>query len=421
MARSLLNQVTDTVARRCWVPRDLEAITVRGAESGDADSAEQIWGRVEDLYRTGVHPGIQVCIRHQGDVVVDRAIGHARGNRPGHRLDPDHAVPMELDTPVNLFSAAKAITAMLMHKLEEEGVLGLDDRVSDYVPGFGRHGKGDITIRQVLSHRSGTPSLPSEAFDLELLADPERIEAMLCDLEPSAMAGGPPAYHAVVGGFVMEAVAQRAAGRSLRDVLAVDIRDPLALTWFDLGVDEADAHKVAHNVETGFPLLKPLEMMMSRVLGTRWDHVLHLSNDPRFLTGIIPSGNVIVTANDAATFYQCLLNGGSINGVRVFKEDTIAGAIAHEGEGLPLDRQLFMPMRYSAGFMLGAEQASLYGWNHPRAFGHVGMSNLFTWADPDRDLVVALLTTGKPVLGPHIVALPRLISTIHEVFPDQTL
>ncbi len=53
------------------------------------------------------------------------------------------------------------------------------------------------------------------------------------------------------------------------------------------------------------------------------------------------------------------------------------------------------------------------------AFGHVGMSNLFTWADPDRHLVVALLTTGKPVLGPHMVALSQLISHIHETFPEQ--
>jgi CubicO group peptidase (beta-lactamase class C family) len=74
-------------------------------------------------------------------------------------------------------------------------------------------------------------------------------------------------------------------------------------------------------------------------------------------------------------------------------------------------------MRYSSGFMLGNEQASLYGWDHPRAFGHVGLSNLFTWADPDRDLVVALLTTGKPILGTHLVALPQLIAEIHKAFP----
>ena len=417
MARSLIDQLGDTIARRTHVPADLEAITLRGAEMGDPAVIAPIWEGVEALYRTGMHPGIQVCIRHRGEVVLDRALGHARGNRPGHRFDPDLAVPMNLDTPVNLFSAAKAVSAMVMHKLEELGSLTLDDRVSEHVPGFDRHGKGDITIRQVLTHRSGVATLPEFAFDLDLLADHEQIEAMLCELEPESAPGGAPAYHAVIGGFVMETVTRRATGRSMRDVLATEIRDPLGLGWFDLGVDPDAVDQVAHNVETGFPLTGPLDVLLNRVLGTRWSHVLHLSNDPRFLSGVIPSGNVIVTARDAATFYQCLLNGGTIDGVRVFEEDTVARAVEHEGEGMPLDRKLIMPMRYSSAFMLGSEQVSLYGWNHPRLFGHLGMSNLWTWADPDRELVVALLTTGKPVLGTHMVALPRLISSIHAAFP----
>ncbi len=418
MTKWLIDRVGDTVARRGRVPRDVESVTVRGDEVGDPVAADMIWERVRALYRTGMHPGIQVCIRHRGDVVVDRAMGQARGIRPGRRFDPDRAIPMDLDTPVNLFSAAKAVTAMAMHKLEEQGVLALDDAVSDHVPGFERHGKGEITLRQVLSHRAGIPTMPRDAFDLDLMADPDWMEGMICDLRPSAAIGGPPAYHAVVGGFVMEVVARRAAGRSLRDVLDEDIRQPLGLNWFGFGVGTEDVDKVAHNVETGFPLLLSLEVMMNRALGIRWGHVLHLSNDPRFLTAVIPSGNAITTARDIAAFYQCLLNGGELDGTRIFEEDTVARALEHHHEGIPIDRMLGLPMRYSSGFMLGNEQVSLFGWNHPNAFGHIGMSNLFTWADPDRDLVVALLTTGKPVIGTHLVALPLLITEIHRVFPE---
>ena len=219
MTRWLIDRTLDTVTRRHGVAKDLDDVSVFGDEEGSADAADLLWERVEALYRTGMHPGIQVCIRHQGDVVLNRAIGHAQGVRPGHRFDPDQAVPMRLDTPINLFSAAKAVTAMVMHKLEEMGVLSLDDRVSDYIPGFAEHGKGDITIRQVLSHRAGIPTLPKEAFDLELLTDPDWMEGMICDLRPSGVVGGPPAYHAVVGGFVMEVVAQYAAGKSLREVV----------------------------------------------------------------------------------------------------------------------------------------------------------------------------------------------------------
>ena len=69
--------------------------------------------------------------------------------------------------------------------------------------------------------------------------------------------------------------------------------------------------------------------------------------------------------------------------------------------------------------MLGTSTLGVTGWNHPNAFGHLGLSNIFTWADPDRELVVALLTTGKPVLGTHLLAVPRFISAIHESFPAQ--
>ena len=74
--------------RRVHVPRDLESVTAvgeeRGADSGgmSGESVERIWSAAVDLYRSGVHPAVQVCVRREGAVVLDRAIGHARGNGP---------------------------------------------------------------------------------------------------------------------------------------------------------------------------------------------------------------------------------------------------------------------------------------------------------------------------------------------------
>lgn len=417
MLAPVVRGVTAFVARQCWVANDPESVVWLGDREQPHAGVEAVWSRVEGLYRSGMHPGIQVCIRHRGEVVLDRAIGHARGNRPGRRLDPELAAPMTGDTPVNLFSAAKAVTAMTVLKLEEQGVLSLDDTVGRHVPEFARHGKESITIRHLLTHRAGVPSLPPEAFDLELLADHERILEHLCDLRPSGGPDGPPAYHAVTGGFILEGVVRRATGRSLRDVLATEIKVPLGLQWFDLGVSPEDTARVAWNVKTGVPLLPPLTCAVQRALGGGWDTVVDLSNDPRFLTGVIPSANVVVSARDAATFYQCLLDGGDAPGGRVFETETVARAITADRTAFEPDRMIGVPLRYGAGFMLGTEHISLYGWNHPRAFGHLGLSNSFTWADPDRDLVVAILTTGKPVLGPHLGSLFQLIGEIHKAFP----
>jgi len=55
--------------------------------------------------------------------------------------------------------------------------------VSDYIPEFALHGKERITLRHVLAHRAGLPNLPPEAFDLDLLGEPDRILEIPCDAE----------------------------------------------------------------------------------------------------------------------------------------------------------------------------------------------------------------------------------------------
>jgi hypothetical protein len=57
---------------------------------------------------------------------------------------------------------------------------------------------------------------------------------------------------------------------------------------------------------------------------------------------------------------------------------------------------------YSAGFMLGVRWFSLYGPDTDQAFGHLGFTNILGWADPERSLSGALITSGKPVLYPEI-------------------
>jgi CubicO group peptidase (beta-lactamase class C family) len=82
-----------------------------------------------------------------------------------------------------------------------------------------------------------------------------------------------------------------------------------------------------------------------------------------------------------------------------------------------VDRLLLAPLRYSAGMMLGDRRIGLYGPDTAQAFGHLGFANIFAWADPQRDISVALLTTGKLVLGPHLAALWGLLSRISRHCP----
>ncbi|MBP2649087.1 MAG: serine hydrolase, partial [Gemmatimonadetes bacterium] len=147
------------------VPRDLGTVTSvavadeqsPGPVGMTREDVAAIWGAVERLYATGMHPGISMVLRRGGRVVLKRAIGHARGNGPG---DADETpVPMTPDTPVCIFSASKAMASMPLHLLSERKELSLLDPVSHYLPEFGQNGKRDITIYQLLCHKAGIPTV----------------------------------------------------------------------------------------------------------------------------------------------------------------------------------------------------------------------------------------------------------------------
>jgi CubicO group peptidase (beta-lactamase class C family) len=406
---------------RCRVPWELEEVRSVGEEVDprevriDASAVERVWQACEALYHTGAHPAIQVCIRREGRIVLHRALGHAAGNAPD---DPPDApkVLCGLETPFCIYSASKAITAMLIHKLDEKRVLHLEDRVCDFIPEFGRYGKHRITLRHILAHRAGIPNLPPEAIDLDLLTQPERVTEILCEAQPRSRPGRLLAYHAVSGGFVLAEVVRRTTGHDIRQVLEQQILEPLGFRWMRYGVKPEDVDRVARNAFTGPPVPPPLSLLLRRALGTGMREAVELSNDPRFVTGIIPSGNVVTTADELCAFYQCLLDEGALDGVRVFEPSTVRHATTEQSYW-EMDFTLIVPIRYGLGFMLGDKPISLFGADNPRAFGHLGLSNMFSWADPQRQLSVAILTSGKPILSAHFVRVVQILYEIGRAFP----
>jgi CubicO group peptidase (beta-lactamase class C family) len=406
--------------RRCRIPRELAGLVSSAAEVPAPDvgipqrEVEEIWRGVEALYRTGVHPALGLCIRYRGAVLIDRAIGHVSGNAPQDPPDAERVV-VSTDTPFCLFSAAKAVHAMVIHKLCEQGLLHLEDRVSDFVPEFARHGKRHVTIRHLLSHRAGIPNLPPEALELELLGEPARIVEILAEMRPRTRPGRLLAYHAVSGGFVLAEVARRVSGRDVRTLLREQIAEPLGWRWMSFGVRPEQVHLVARNALTGPPAPPPVSGLLRNALGTDLAHVVELSNDPRFVTGIVPSANATCTANELSAFFQCLLDDGELGGVRVFEPRTVHRATSEQSVW-ELDLTLGVPLRYGLGFMLGGP-VSVFGWDTPSAFGHLGLSNVIGWADPERQLAVGLVNSGKPIVSFHVVRLVQLLVRIARSFP----
>ncbi len=407
----------------CRVPDSLEEVVrVRpGAEAPPREvgveqaAVEHVWQAVERLYASGAHPAISLCLRRRGRVLLDRSIGHVRGNAP---LDPPEApkVVATPDTPFCVLSASKPVTAMVLHLLDERDLLRLDDPVCEYIPRFARHDKHGITLRHVLTHRAGVPNTPPESMDPDLLARPGDIVDLLCEQRPIWRPGTRMGYHAVTAGFLLGEVVRVVTGKDIQTVLAEEVRAPLGMRWLRYGVEPQDADLVAVNAFTGSHPLPPISTIFRRALGLDFLRVVEISNDPRFLHSVFPSGNVVATADELCRFFELLRCGGELDGVRIFDRRTIVRATAEQSY-LELDLMLVLPFRYGMGFMLGAEWFSLYGPHTPHAFGHIGFTNVIGWADPERELSAALLTSGKPAVYAEIYYLFELLRQIGNTCP----
>lgn len=406
--------------RRVDVPESLAPVTAvdgdeaRPEEAGlSPRSVIAVWRAVEDIYRSGAYPGVAFCLRRRGAMVLNRNLGHACGNGPED--DPDaERVPLALDTPICLFSASKAVTAILVHKLAEEGGIDLDAPVARYVPEFAAEGKADTTIAEVLSHRGGFPMFQAPEPDarVETLLDWDRCIELICSAPPTHRGATPRmAYHAITGGFILAEVIRRVTGEPFTRYLDTRLRRPLGMRHFTFGLPEEERERVAVNYVAGQPVRFPLTIAVERALGAPFEEIVDISNGDAFMRAVIPAGNLYATAEEVSRFYQMLLDGGLWRGRHVLSPETVRRAV-RPAVRLRFDHTLMIPMRYSEGLMLGANPFGLYGPLTGNAYGHLGFMNILGWADPSRHLAASLLVTGKALLGGHLVALGELLTTI---------
>lgn len=408
------------VLRLSPVPDDLDEV-IRIDTRREIDPAsvglrrpdlDRVWDEVVKVYRSGVHPAITIHLRYRGRTVMARSIGHARGNGPNDGPANERVVALP-DTPMCLFSASKAVTALLMHLLAEDGLVELDQPVACYTPEFGRKGKDSITLHQVLAHRGGIPGLPSDT-PLETLWDEDATWELLCDAEPIITDGSKLAYHAITGGFVLQRVLRTVTGADIDAYLDRKIRRPMKMKYFTYGARPEHREALALSYATGPRQGPVLNALIRRALGTDMEAIETISNDPRFHEAIIPAGNLVATAAEVSAFFQMMLDGGTWRGRRICRPETIAGAVREVGSRT-FDRTLLLPMRYSAGMMLGDAPFGLWGPHSREAFGHVGLINKFAWADPQRQLSAAILTSGILLVAHHLWPFARLVGRVADL------
>ncbi len=403
----------------CYVPKDLGQIIQSkyevSAELGGMTEkqVDKIWSSIESLYKTGNHPLISICLRRNGQVMLNRSIGYAQGSTAQGLAE--NAIIATPDTPICLFSASKMITAMLIHMLDETGEINLLDPISYYIPEYAQNGKRRATIFHLLSHRGGIPRVEAEVTP-ELLFDKEKILQQLYASKPISPAGAHLAYHAVTAGYILGELIERVTGQDIRQFLHEKIEKPMDMPFFNYGLKPEFRDQVALNSATGIHPKFGTDLYLNHVLGGGLELAVNVTNDHRFMDTVCPAGNIYTNAEQANRFFEMLLNGGQYRGKQIMSPRTVFRATLPTST-TTIDRTILAPMRYALGPMLGSNPVGIFGPHTGQAFGHLGFSNILCWADPERDISVSILNTGKSVVGTHLAALANVLFQVSTQCP----
>ncbi|MGD9895126.1 MAG: serine hydrolase domain-containing protein, partial [Dehalococcoidia bacterium] len=111
----------------------------------DAKATAAVQALLDELVADGTELGLQAVVYRNGEVVIDAAAGIA---------DRESGRPVDGDTLFTVFSVSKGVTATCIHLLAERGRLSYDDPIARYWPAFAAEGKGQVTIRDALTHRA---------------------------------------------------------------------------------------------------------------------------------------------------------------------------------------------------------------------------------------------------------------------------
>jgi len=352
-------------------------------------------------FRDAGELGASVAMEIDGRPVVDLWAGWA---------DAERQRPWERDTVCIVFSNTKPAAALCAHMLAEAGELDLDAPVARYWPEFAAAGKDGVTARMLLNHTAGLPALrdplpPDAAFDWS------GMTGRLARAAPFWMPGTRVAYHGLTYGWLVGELVRRLGGCMPGEFFHRHIARPLALDFW-IGLPESEEARVAPIVPPPAPQppLSPFEQSLKDepdsptalyAKNTGGWRPSGFNSRAGHAAGLCAAGG-IGNARSLARLYGALAMGGTRDGVRLLREDTLAAATALSAQ-TDDDACLRVPSRFASGFMRQMDNrgrgldSACFG---AEAFGHTGAGGSLAFASPKLGLSFAYTMNrmGRTVL-----------------------
>ena len=350
------------------------------------------------------------CAYHGGRKVVDLW---------GGSRDKQTREPWQQDTMVVVHSATKGLAAMTLAIAHSRGWLDYDERVSTYWPEFGRNGKQEITVRQLLAHQAGLFAF-DEPVDRATVADRDRLAEVMARHKPMWQAGTRQAYHGLTLGFYEGELLRRVdpVHRTLGQFFQDEIATPLGEDFYIRLPEDIPNSRLATLSPPGrlemFIGFRPLRLLVEglnprsnifRALVVNPGTSIYLDEQRVYARNLeVPAGGGVGTARAIAHAYSVFAGDGSELGLRQQTLDLLAAPAVPPTYGF-YDECLKGEVQFSLGFMKPCHNWRFGG---PRSFGSPGTGGALGFADPDSGIGYAYVTSrmGMTFTGdPRDVAL----------------
>ncbi|KAF0849488.1 serine hydrolase domain-containing protein [Nocardia caishijiensis] len=319
------------------------------------------------------------------------------------------------------FSTGKGVAATVLHRVAERGLIDYEAPVAEYWPEFAAHGKHDITVRDVLSHRAGLHRVRGLVPGREGILDYGAVVTALAESPADPRRIRTSGYHAITFGWLVAEILQRATGESFTDLLHREVARPLGTDEFWFQVPVAQRRRIAkifphlappgirwNTASSVLSWVRPVRGLAEAGMPESFDELVR---DPRVHDAVMPGWNGVFSARALARMYGALANGGVVHTgdaesgtgegdspVQFLRPETIE-QINRTQQTESRDYVLGLPLR----FTLGYHRPVLMTKQQPRhAFGHYGVGGSGAYADPDLGMSIAFVTNR---LGNAVTAL----------------
>lgn len=322
-------------------------------------------------FEEGLELGARFTLVEAGETVVDLWAGHA---------DRDRTRPFDETTLAPVFSTTKALAALMIARLVDQGRLAYDQPVADVWPEFAAAGKAAVTVEQLMSHQAGLPGFPDE-MDPALWYDWHAICARLAAMAPMWPPGTASGYHPITVGYMAGEIFRRIDGRTMGQALRDDIAGPFELdVW--IGLPDAEHERVAEMQRpTALPRFGELNPATRAAFLRPWSSAAG-RGEAAWRRMEVPSANGHATALALARLMGALADDGWMEGEAILSPALVVEAARERVRGQ--DLVLPFEMSWGAGFMRNAAE---HPWGPgDQTFGHSGWGGSCAFADPERRL-----------------------------------